>query len=85
MRHARVSVGPANGPVRPHSVQQSGHGACADRPAALAHREAEALAQRHRPAEPDHDVDRLARHDHGVAGQLHHPDHVGRAEVELGR
>src|SRR5215217_4925820 len=56
----------------------------ADRPAALADREAQALVHGDRRDELDVHLDVVAGHDHlDALGQVGRPGHVGRAEVEL--
>src|SRR3954470_406173 len=61
------------------------HDTRADRAAALANREAQALIHGDRLNELDLHGDVVAGHDHlDALGEAGHPGHVGRAEVELG-
>src|SRR5262249_28537247 len=73
---------PRGGPA--DLFQNFRHRACADRAAAFANREARALLERHRRDQFAGDGRVVARHHHlHTLGQLQHPRHVRRPDVEL--
>src|SRR3954454_16076764 len=72
-------------PCLPRLLDDLGHDARADGPAALANGEAQALVHGDGLDQLDLHLDVVARHDHlGALGEVRRAGHVRRAEVELG-